>query len=138
MDDRWAACIAWGAQFDYYAVWKKRIEASFATALSVPGQHILWILGVDSYEAALRKLEHFRLDGVVQNVRCPTLITHGEDDKLVPLATAHRLYEACGAQDKTLRVFSIEEGGSQHCQRDYLTLAVAEMWNWLEDKLIRS
>ena len=138
MDDRWAACIAWGAQFDYYAVWKKRIEASFATALSVPGQHILWILGVDSYEDALKKLEHFRLDGVVQNIRCPTLITHGEDDKLVPLATAHQLYAACGAPDKTLRVFSIEEGGSQHCQRDYLTLAVAEMWNWLEDKLIRS
>ena len=138
MEPRFAACIAWGAQFDYYAIWKKRIDASFDAALSVPGHHILWILGVDTYEAALKKLEHFRLDGVAQKIRCPTLITHGENDKLVPLSTAHALYEACGAKDKTLRVFTIEEGGSQHCQRDYLTLAVSEMWNWLEDKLVRS
>jgi len=35
-------------------------------------------------------------------------------------------------------VFTAEEGGAQHCQRDYLTLGVAEMWNWFEDKLLRS
>jgi hypothetical protein len=31
--------------------------------------------------------------------------------------------------------FPVNEGGAQHCQRDYLTLGVAEMWNWFEDKL---
>jgi hypothetical protein len=40
--------------------------------------------------------------------------------------------------DKKLRVFTAEEGGAQHFQRDYLTLGVAEMWNWFEDKLLRS
>ena len=137
MEPRFAACVAWGAQWDYYAVWKKRIEAGFDLALSVPGQHIKWILGVDSYEAALKKLEPFRLDGVVQKMRCPILITHGGNDKLVPVSEAHKLYDACGSKDKTLRIFSIEEGGSQHCQRDYLTLAVAEMWNWFDEKLNR-
>jgi len=28
-----------------------------------------------------------------------------------------------GSRDKTLRVFTAEEGGAQHCQRDYLTLS---------------
>jgi dienelactone hydrolase len=138
MDHRFAACIAWGAQWNYYAVWKKRIDAAFDTALSVPGHHILWILGVDSYEAALKKLEPFQLDGVAQKIRCPILVMHGGNDKLVPLSDAEALYAAAGSKDKTLRVFSIEEGGSQHCQRDYLTLAVAEMWNWLDEKLLRS
>jgi tripartite-type tricarboxylate transporter receptor subunit TctC len=33
-------------------------------------------------------------------------------------------------------IFTAEEGGAQHCQRDYLSLGTAMMWNWLEDKLL--
>lgn len=137
LEPRFAACIAWGAQWDYYAVWKKRIEAGFKASLSVPGHHIMWIFGVDSLDAALKKLEPFRLDGVVQKMRCPFLVTHGAEDEQIPLSHAQALYDACGSNDKTLRVFTAEEGGAQHCQRDYLTLGIAEMWNWFEDKLIR-
>jgi fermentation-respiration switch protein FrsA (DUF1100 family) len=45
--------------------------------------------------------------------RCPFLVLHGEDDEQIPLADARALYEACGSQDKTLRVFSAEENGAQ-------------------------
>jgi len=97
-------------------VWRHRIRSS---------QH----------DEAPTKLEQFKLDGVVQKMRCPFLIVHGADDEQVPLADAQALYKASGSPDKTLRVFTAEEGGAQHCQRDYLTLGVAEMWNWFEDKL---
>ena len=138
MEPRFAACIAWGAQWDYYATWKKRIDASFKTSLSVPGHHIMWILGVDSLDAALKALEPFKLDGVMQKMHCPFLLVHGADDEQIPLADAQRQFDACGSKDKTFRVFTAEEGGAQHCQRDYLTLVVAEMWNWFEEKLLRS
>jgi len=138
MEPRFAACIAWGAQWDYYATWKKRIDASFKTSLSVPGHHIMWILGVDSLDAALKALEPFKLDGVMQKMRCPFLLVHGADDEQIPLADAQKQFDACGSKDKTFRVYTAEEGGAQHCQRDYLTLVVAEMWNWFEEKLVRS
>jgi len=138
MEPRFAACVAWGAIWDYYATWKQRIDASFKTSLSVPGHHILWILGVDTLDEALKKLEPYRLDGVVQKMRCPFLIVHGELDEQIPLAHAQALLDASGSKDKTLRVFTREEGGHQHCQRDYLTLGVATMWDWFEDKLVRS
>jgi dienelactone hydrolase len=137
LEPRFAACVAWGAIWDYHATWKRRIDAAFNASMSVPGHHITWILGVDTMEQALKKLEPFRLDGVVQKMRCPFLITHGADDEQVPLADAQALYEAAGSKDKTLRVFTAEEGGAQHCMRDYLSLGIAEMWNWLEDKLVR-
>ena len=54
-----AACIAWGAKWDYYATWKKRIDAKFKTSLSVPGHHITWILGVDTLEQALKEARAF-------------------------------------------------------------------------------
>jgi dipeptidyl aminopeptidase/acylaminoacyl peptidase len=138
MDPRYAACIAWGAQWDYHDTWKKRIDAQFKTSLSVPGHHINWILGVNSLEEALKKLEPFKLDGVMQKMRCPFLLVHGAEDEQIPLADAQKQFDACGSKDKTFRVYTAEEGGSQHCQRDYLTLVVADMWNWFEDKLVRS
>src|SRR5262249_28112594 len=63
---------------------------------------------------------------------------HGEDDEQIPLSDAQALYDACGSKDKTLRVFTSEEGGAQHCQRDYLTLGCATMWSRFEDKLLRA
>lgn len=68
-------------------------------------------------------------------MRCPFLIVAGADDGQMPPADAQGPHKASGSKDKTLRVFTAEEGGAQHCQRDYLTLGVAEMWNWFEDKL---
>jgi dienelactone hydrolase len=135
LEPRFAACVAWGAIWDYYATWKKRIDAGFKASMSVPGHHIMWILGAASLDEALQKLEPFRLDGVVQRMRCPFLVVHGEDDEQIPLKDAQALYGACGSADKTLRVFTAEEGGAQHCQRDYLSLGTAVMWNWLERKL---
>jgi pimeloyl-ACP methyl ester carboxylesterase len=138
LEPRFAACIAWGAIWDYQAVWKRRIEAQFNASMSVPGHHIMWILGTDSLDDALQRLEKFKLDGVVQQMRCPFLLCHGEDDEQIPLKDAQALFDACGSADKTFRVFTSEEGGAQHCQRDYLPLGCAVMWNWFEDKLLRS
>jgi dienelactone hydrolase len=135
MEPRFKACIAWGAIWDYHATWKRRIDAGFRASMSVPGHHICWILGVPTVEDALRKLEPFRLDGVVQRMRCPFLLTHGGDDEQIPMTDARKLFEAVGSADKTLRVFTTEEGGSQHCQRDYLSLGTSVMYDWLAEKL---
>ncbi|TSE00723.1 alpha/beta hydrolase [Skermania sp. ID1734] len=41
----------------------------------------------------------------VARLRCPVLIVHGSADEIVPVAQAHRLYEAA-AEPKTLRLIS--------------------------------
>ena len=135
MEPRFKVCLAWGAIWDYHATWKRRIEAHFKTSLSVPGHHISWIFGVETLDEALEKLKDYRLDGVVQKMRCPFLITHGAEDEQVPVADAEALYAASGSSDKTLRVFTAEEGGAQHCQRDSPSIATAAMFDWLKEKL---
>ncbi|MDA1000308.1 MAG: alpha/beta hydrolase [bacterium] len=135
MEKRYKACVAWGAIWDYYAVWKKRIDNSFKTELSVPGHHITWILNAKTMKEALEKLDGFRLDGVVQKMRCPFLLTHGIDDKQIPLKDAQALFKAVGSKDKTFKLFTVAEGGSQHCQRDNLSLGTTYMFDWLKEKL---
>lgn len=135
LEPRFKACVAWGAIWDYHATWKRRIEAGFRASMSVPGQHISWIVGAENLEDALKRLEGFRLDGVVQRMRCAFLLTHGADDEQIPMADAQALFDAVGSADKTFRVFTTEEGGSQHCQRDYLTHGASVIFDWLGDKL---
>ncbi|MBO0689740.1 MAG: prolyl oligopeptidase family serine peptidase [Candidatus Dormibacteraeota bacterium] len=134
-DARFRACVAWGAIWDYHRTWQERVDAAFQTSMSVPGHHLLWVLGVDTMDAALHRLEDFRLEGVVQDLRCPFLLLHGERDEQVPLATARALYEAVGAADKTLRIYTAEEGGAQHCQNDLPVVATAEIADWLAERL---
>ena len=98
-EPRYAACIAWGAQWDYYDTWKKRfdlLDSGTVPSLSVPPEHLMWVFGVKTRAEAMKKLEGFRLDGIVQKMRCPFLVTHGADDEQVPLADAQSLYDAVG------------------------------------------
>ena len=60
---------------------------------------------------------------------------HGAEDAQVTTAEAQKLFDAIGSRDKTFRVFTAEEGGAQHCQRDNLTLACEVSADWLEEKL---
>jgi len=135
MEPRYRACVAWGAIWDYHATWERRLRSGFRTQLSVPAHHIQWVLGVDGIEAALARLEGFRLEGVAQRIRCPFLLLHGEEDEQVPLEDARALFEAVGSPDKTMRVFGAAEGGAQHCQHDYLSIASTAFADWLAEKL---
>jgi dienelactone hydrolase len=135
MDQRYKAAIAWGAIWDYYATWQRRIAKLKEAALPVPADHLLWASGAKSFDEALAKLEGFRLQGIAEKVQCPFLLLHGSEDAQVSMSDAQKLFDAIGSKDKTFRIFTPEEGGAQHCQRDYLTLAVDTICDWLEDKL---
>lgn len=135
MDRRFRACVAWGAIWDYYATWKHRFESVGKAAQGVPTDYIFWVLNVKSESEALQRLKKFRLDGVVQKMRCPFLLTHGEDDRQVPLRDAKALYDAVGSRDKTFKVYTRETGGAQHCQNDYLSIGLPYMQDWMREKL---
>jgi dienelactone hydrolase len=138
MEPRFACCVAWGAQWDYYAIWKERLERiaqQQAVSLSVAADHLLWIFDVRTPAEALKRLEGFRLDGVVQKMRCPFLLVHGERDAQIPLESARRCFEAVGSQRKTFKVFTPEEGGFHHCQIDNATIGVEAICDWLEEVL---
>ncbi len=137
-EQRFACCLAWGAQWDYWQIWKNRfdrLDAGNLPSLSVPWQHLLWIFNVGTREAAMQKLEGFRLDGVVQKITCPFLLVHGEGDEQIPLALAQQCFDAVGSKHKTMKVFTRAEGGYHHCQIDNVSVGAAYMWDWLETVL---
>ncbi len=83
----------------------------------------------------MKRLEGFRLDGVVQKITCPFLLLHGEGDEQIPLPAAQKCFDAVGSKEKTLKVFTREEGGYHHCQIDNQSIGSAYMWDWVEQVL---
>lgn len=137
-EPRFACCIAWGAQWDYQKIWRQRFDRlarADVPSLSVAEQHISWVLNASSQADVLKRLESFKLDGVVQKIRCPFLMLHGEGDEQIPLEEAQQCFNVVGSKRKTLRIFTREEGGYHHCQIDNQSICSAYMWDWLEDIL---
>jgi dienelactone hydrolase len=134
-EPRLAAAVAWGAIWDYHADWSRRVAAAEQSNVAGVARNLLVVFGVDSTEAALERLEPFRLADVVGDMRCPFLVVHGEHDQQISLADAQRLFEGSGSADKTLKVFTGEEGGAQHCQIDNLSLGSAYVHDWLVSRL---
>jgi dipeptidyl aminopeptidase/acylaminoacyl peptidase len=137
-EQRFACCIAWGAQWKYRKIWAdryERIARADTPALSVATQHIMWVLNAKSQDEVLKKLEAFDLDGAVQAITCPFLLLHGEGDEQVPMSEAQACFDAVGSKQKTFKVFTREEGGYHHCQIDNQSICSAYMWDWLEQVL---
>jgi alpha-beta hydrolase superfamily lysophospholipase len=137
-EPRYCACVAWGPHFDYHAVWEKRWAAMKKDGNSVASSHfqLPWVLGVADMETALEKLKKFTLAGVAQRITCPMLVAWGEEDKLTPREVAHQLYDAVGSRDKTLKVFTAEEGGAEHCQVDNRQVGTDYIADWLSARLL--
>jgi fermentation-respiration switch protein FrsA (DUF1100 family) len=113
----------------------EELDSGKVLSLSVPPEHLQWVLGVSDRAAALKKLEGFRLDGIVQKMTCPFLLLHGAGDEQIPLELAEKLFEAAGSKQKALKIFSREEGGFHHCQVDNVTIGVHYMFDWIADVL---
>lgn len=137
MEPRFAACVAWGGHFDYHEAWvrRRREIESGGTRVSAPHFHLLWVLGVPDMDAAMEKLKSYTLAGVAEKIACPFLVVHGEHDTIVPVEYARRLYEAVGSRNKTLKIFTAEEGGAEHCQGDNRVLGANYIADWLADNL---
>ena len=137
-EKRYCACVAWGAHYDYHAVWEERWTAMKKDRNSVATSHfqLPWVLGVPDMETAMEKLKKFTLAGVAERIACPMLILWGEEDKLTPRQVAEQLYAAVGSRDKTLKIFTSEEGGAEHCQVDNRQVGADYICDWLAARML--
>jgi dienelactone hydrolase len=94
------------------------------------------LLGGVSDKDARTLLKEYTMSGLAKNIVCPTLITHGADDRLMDVEGAKRLFAAIGAKDKTLRIYDDSDpGGRIHCSHDYWAHNVPFMLDWLEERI---
>jgi dipeptidyl aminopeptidase/acylaminoacyl peptidase len=133
-EPRIKAVVAWGAIYDYGAIWQKRYTSK-SKNVSVGFFQLPWVMGTKTMEEALERVKQFTLVDVLPKLKQPILIMHGENDLGVPVQEAHTFFEKVGSKDKTLRVFTIAEGGAEHCQADEPDQARQLAADWFAQRL---
>lgn len=140
MERRYAAGVAMSAlHWDLHG-WQaevKRRQEADPKSTAQSAFHFRWIMGcLDDADAALEKAKRFSLVDVAPRITCPFLVVHAADDKVVPVASAHELYDAISSKRKTLRILTADDGGSYHAQADNRQVGIDCIADWIAEKLV--
>jgi dienelactone hydrolase len=133
-EKRLALVVAWGANHDWGAVQRARVHREGERPVPHYWEHVLWVWGQDDLDSFLEMADGVTLDGVVEHITVPFLITHGENDRQIPVALAHRSYEqAVNSPKRDLRIFTPDEGATEHIGLDHLPWVRDEIADWVSD-----
>ena len=130
-EKRLALVIAWGANHDWGAVQRSRLQHEGERPVPHYWEHVLWVWGQETIEEFLELADQINLDGIVEQITVPFLIAHGAGDRQIPLEYALRSYaQAVASPKRELRVFTAEEGGSEHIGLDHLPHVSTFIADW--------
>ena len=96
-EKRIAACVAWGAVWDYGATWQHGWETNSKTTLT-PFWQFPWVMGTDTMEDALVRVREYTLADAMPHPTQPLLIVHGDSDTAFPVSDAEAAFAAAGVQ----------------------------------------
>jgi dienelactone hydrolase len=133
-EKRFALVVAWGANHDWGAVQRRRLEREGERPVPHYWEHVLWVWGHTDLDEFIRFADGVRLDGVVERITVPFLIAHGADDRQIPLEYAHRSYDqAVNSPRRELRIFTAEEGANEHIGLDHLPHVSTFVADWVAE-----
>jgi dienelactone hydrolase len=135
-EPRFACGVIWGANHDWRDVQKRRLEREGDFPVPHYWQHVCWVWGANDIDDFMRIAENVHLDGVIEKIKVPFLVTHGEKDSQIPLKWAHRTYEQLvNSPKRELKIFTEREGGVQHSSLDNSINAGHYIADWVAEQL---
>ncbi len=135
-EPRFAAGAVWGANHDWAEVQQKRLRREGENPVPHYWQHVMWVFGAKDMDEFHARSKGMTLDGVMERIRIPFLVTHGEQDRQIPLAYAHRSFDQLtGSPDRELKIFTPREGGVEHVGADNMSFGREYIADWFAEKL---
>ncbi|AXL51447.1 hydrolase [Paraburkholderia caffeinilytica] len=135
-EPRFACGVVWGANHDWRDVQKKRQLREGNFPVPHYWKHVCWVWGAKDTDEFMQIAENVHLDGVLDRIQVPFLVTHGEKDSQIPVAWAHRTYEQLvNSPKRELKIFTDREGGVQHSSFDNSINAGHYIADWVAETL---
>lgn len=134
-EKRIKVCVAWGANHNWGEVQRRRLAKEGDRPVPHYWDHVMWVWGKDNLEAFMDYAPRISLEGVLKNIQVPFLVTHGVNDRQIPLEYAHQSHdEAINSPARELKIFTEREGGVEHVSADNMEPARSYIVDWVADR----
>ncbi|OLP44996.1 alpha/beta hydrolase family protein [Rhizobium oryziradicis] len=135
-EPRFACGVVWGANHDWRDVQKKRLAREGNFPVPHYWSHVMWVWGAKDMDEFMQIAENVHLNGILDRIRVPFLVTHGEKDSQIPLQWAHATYDQLvNSPKRELKIFDERTGGVQHSSFDNSANAGAYIADWVAETL---
>lgn len=136
-EKRFKLCVAWGANYNWGELQKRRMAREGDRPVPHYWEHVQWVWGKETIEEFMDFVPAVSLEGVVEKITVPFLITHGDNDRQIPREYAYAQYEnASNSPKKELKFFTSREGGVEHCSADNMENGRDYIADWIAETFI--
>ncbi len=130
-EPRFALCAVMGANHRWGERQKERLASEGENPVPHYWDHVMWVWGQPTMDEFMAYIPSVTLDGQIEKLRMPFLITHGVNDRQIPVENAHRSYEqAVNSRKRELRIFTAEDFEVEHCGADNGTVMRDFIADW--------
>jgi dienelactone hydrolase len=135
-EPRFASGSVWGANHNWLEVQYKRMKREGENPVPHYWKHVFWVFGATDMDDFLAKIEGMNLNGHMDRITVPFLITHGAQDRQIGVEYAHQAYEQLTNSPKAeLKIFTPREGGVEHVGADNMAFGRDYIADWFADTL---
>lgn len=135
-EPRFALGAVWGANHNWGEMQKRRLKREGENPVPHYWEHVRWVWGARDMDEFMAKAEQIHLNGILDRVKVPFLVTHGEQDRQIPVEYAHQTYDQLvNSPQRELKIFTDREGGVHHVSLDNMANAGAFIADWIAEHL---
>ena len=135
-EPRFASGAVWGANHDWAEVQQKRIRREGENPVPHYWAHVRWVFGAQTMDDFIEKSKGMTMEGEMQRIRVPFLVTHGAHDRQISVDYAHRAYaQLTNSPRRELKIFTSREGGVEHVGADNMSFGRDYVADWFAETL---
>lgn len=135
-EPRFASGAAWGANHNWYEVQFGRMKREGENPVPHYWQHVFWVFGAKDMDDFLEKARDMNLNGHMDRIKVPFLVTHGVKDRQISPDYANQTYDQLvNSPRRELKWFTEREGGVEHVGADNHAFAIDYIADWFAETL---
>ncbi len=135
-EPRFASGAAWGANHNWHEVQFGRMKREGENPVPHYWNHVFWVFGASDMEDFLEKTQDMNLNGHMDRIKVPFLVTHGVQDRQISKDYANQTFDQLvNSPRRELKWFTPREGGVEHVGADNHAFAIDYIADWFAETL---
>lgn len=131
-EPRFKLCAVMGANHNWGEMQERRLRREGDRPVPHYWDHVTWVFGKKTLDEFMAWAPCMTLDGVVEKIRVPFLVTHGEGDRQIPVDYARQSYEqAVNSPKRELHITAKADFEVEHCGADNGTILRDYIADWV-------